>query len=321
LGYHGRLAAVGKRRWDGKTGLQIIVEEYDMSTDSPLVKPVVNVEVNVSRYDQISAFLSSALILVGFLVSFLFLIWLTSIIKFDRKLPSVYIAEQPAGDEKPEGVADDIMEPGVEEFPEVETPQLADALEAVTNALSSVRANAEFRDGDAAQMGKGSGLGSRNGGDGTGSGDVVPEYKRWKIEYEASDVNKYAQMLSFFNVDLGAVNEISNDINRMSDPGGSASIIATNRNAEKKSVYFVHEKVRMQRWDETLFKRKGVSMNNSFTVQFYPEPTKEILRQVEGAYLQNAGRKLSEVQNTFFKVVAGGNGYVFQVTRQTYRRR
>ncbi|MEZ6094622.1 MAG: hypothetical protein R3C03_10355 [Pirellulaceae bacterium] len=286
-----------------------------------LIRPDLHVEVEVSKYDRLSALLSAALMIVGFLVSFLFLIWLTSIIKFNRSLPTPYVAEQPAGDEKPEGVEDDILEPGVEEFPEVEVPQLAMALEAVTNALSSVRANMEHRSGDAAQMGKGRGLGSRNGGDGTGSGDVVPEHKRWKIEYQASNVDTYAKMLSFFHIDVGLVYTLNNDIIRLVDPGGVANIVRTSRAAEKKSVYFAHEKAQLQRFDNALFKRKGVETRETFTVQFYPEPTKEILRQLEGAYLQRIDRKLKEVQNTFFKVVPTPTGYEFVVTDIKYRRR
>jgi hypothetical protein len=290
-----------------------------MSTIVP--RPDLHIEVEVSRYDRVNAFLSTSLMIIGFLVAFLFMVWLTGIIKFDRALPPAYVAEQPAGDEKPEGVADDIMEPGVEEFPEVETPQLADALEAVTNAVSTVRANMEHRDGDAAQMGRGSGLGSRNGGDGTGSGNVIAEHKRWKIEYEASDVDKYAKILSYFNVVVGRANEVNpDDIMMMSDPAGGGQIRQTNRASEKKTVYWVHEKPKMQRFEETLFKRRGINTDNCFTFQIYPEATKEILRQVEGAELQKNGRKLSEVQATYFKVVPVGSGYEFQVIRQTYRR-
>ncbi len=290
-------------------------------SSSLITRPDLHVEVEVSRYDRVNAILTAALIMVSVSVAFLFMIWLMGMISFKRSIPEAYVAEQPAGDEKPEGVADDILEPGVEEFPEVETPQLADALEAVTNAVSTVRANLEHRDGDAAQMGRGSGLGSRNGGDGTGSGDVVPEHKRWKIEYEVNDVDKYAKILSYFKIDLGAANEINNDITKLLDPAGSGQIVKTDRAGEKKSVFFIHEKPRMQRFDQTLFKRKGVSTDNCFTVQFYPEATKEILRQVEGKAIRETGRKLSEIQNTFFKVMPDGNGFKFEVTRQTYRRR
>ncbi len=283
--------------------------------------PKLSVETTVSQFDKVNGFLVAALVMVGLIVSFLLMVWLTSIIKFKPTTPALFIEEQPYGDEKPEGVEDDVLEPGVEEFPEVETPQLADALEAVTNALSSVRANMEHRDGDAAQMGKGRGLGSRNGGDGTGKGDIIPEHKRWKIEYSANSIEKYADQLSYFKIDLGAVNKLNNEIVRMVDPGGSAQIVRSNRAQEKKSVYFAHERPQLAKWEEALFKRAGESMTHSFTVQFYPEATRSMLRQIEGAHLQSVKRTLREVQNTFFKVVPAGSGFEYKVTNQIYRRR
>ena len=166
-------------------------------------RPNLAVETSVSSYDMLSAFLVSAIMLVGFLAGLLFCVWLTMIIDFSAKAPIALVQyEEPFGDEKPEGFEDDILEPGVEEFPEVEVPQLKDALEAVTDAVSSVKAALEARDGDAAQMGRGAGLGSRDGGPGTGGGDVIPEHKRWKIEYSAQNIAEYSSQLRNFNIDF-----------------------------------------------------------------------------------------------------------------------
>ena len=121
---------------------------------SEFIKPELSVETKVSSYDRLNGFLISALMLVGFLVAMMFLVWLTMIIDFSGRKPVAMVAyEEPYGNEKPEGFEDDIFEPGVEEFPEVDVPQLKDALEAVTEAVSSVQANLEARDGDAAEMG------------------------------------------------------------------------------------------------------------------------------------------------------------------------
>ncbi len=290
-------------------------------SDEIIAHPKLSVETAVSKYDKFNGFLTAALTIVSLIVTFLFLYWLTSVIRFRPQMQTVFMEEFPFGDEKPEGVEDDVLEPGVEEFPEVEVPQLAQALEAVTNALSSVRANMEHRSGDAAQMGKGRGLGSRDGGEGTGKGDVLPEHKRWKIEYSAKSIDSYAKQLSYFKIDLGAVNKLNNEIVKLIDPGGRALIVNSNRAQEKKSVYFAHERPQLARWEEAMFKNKGVSMTHSFTVQFYPEETRSRLRQIELAYLNNVNRKLSEVQNTFFKVVPEGSGFEYKVTNVIYRRK
>jgi hypothetical protein len=290
-----------------------------MSTDSVRRKPALNVQTKSSAYDQINAFLISGLVLFGFLFSVLFLIWLTTIVDFSRRTegPIVTAVDEP-GNEKPKGEADDMEDPGVEEFPEVDTPQLANALEAVTNAVSSVQGALEKRSGTAAQMGKGAGFGSRDGGPGSG-GDGIPEYKRWIINFSSADVDTYADQLSHFKIDIGVVNNVKSNITRLADPGGSKRVIQSNREAEKKNLYFIHKKQRFRVWDQGIAKQAGISTSEAITVQFYPEATRQLLRIAEAQALKTAGKTLVEVKNTFFKVVADGNGYKFEVERMLYR--
>ena len=284
-------------------------------------KPKLNVETKSSSYDRLNAFLIASILLVGFLFTVLFLIWLTSVVDFSRAIEGPIVEEiGDPGDEKPKGEEDDVLEPGVEEFPEVEVPQLAASLEAVTDAVSSVRASLEKRSGSAQQMGRGRGMGSRTGGPG-GGGDGVPEYKRWKISYECPDINVYAQQLSFFNIDLGVIYETKQDVLRIKDPNGAKSIVRTDRETinETKQIYFIHEKQRMKQWDLQLCQQAGADLNNAFTVQFYPNATRQIIRGVESAALKEAGRELREVQNTMLKVVPDGGGFRFTVTGFVYR--
>ena len=287
-----------------------------MSTN---VKQESHVETTVSSFDAVNAFLISALIVFGTVVSILFMIWLTMMMKGDGQQPTSFVVDPSFGNEKPEGFADDIFEPGVEEFPEVETPQLADALEALTDAVSSVRANIEARDGDAVEMGRGRGFGSREGGPGSGNFRGVPEHKRWKIEYDTPNINEYARQLSYFNIDIGVISNTNNDVVRIKDAGNSPQASTSNRETENKSLFFIHQKQRLRRWDESLARKSGVDMRDKFTVQFYPEPVRQQLRQIEGQYLQQEGRQLSEVRRTMFKVVEAGDGFQFQITSVDYQ--
>jgi len=290
-----------------------------LSTDfvSP-PKPKLTVQTKTSRYDSLNAWLIALILLVGFLFAVLFLIWFTSVFDFSRRVAGPVAVANDPGDSKPEGVADDELEPGVEEFPEVEVPQLANALEAVTDAVSSVRASLEKRSGDAAVMGAGRGYGSREGGPGSG-GDGIPEYKRWIINYEADDINEYARQLSFFNIDIAVIHQVKPDIWRINDAGSGGRVIKTNRETENKTLQFTHEKVSMRRWDAELCKRAGVDLSNTVQAQFYPESTRAIIRLVEAAALEGTGRELRDVKNTILKVVPGGDGYEFTVENILYR--
>lgn len=287
---------------------------------SQSLKPSFQIETKASAYDAFNAFLISSIVVIGTLVSILFMIWLTMIWNNQPEQKLIIIVDpSDIGNEKPEGFADDIQEPGVEEFPEVETPQLADALEALTDAVSSIQANRETRDGDSDVMGKGGGFGSREGGPGNGNSEIVPEHKRWKIEYNTPDITKYANQLSFFNIDIGVISNLSNEVFRLRDPGGAGQVLTTNREAENKSLFFVHEKRQLRRWDERMTHDRSIDLEGAFTVQFYPETTRSILRQVEGQYLQKERKQLKDVRKTKFKIVEAGSGFNFVVSSVEYQ--
>lgn len=290
-----------------------------MSIESSLRhKPKLSVETKSSTYDRVNAILVATLVMFGFLFAVLFLIWVTSVVDFSRRTegPIIVTGEDP-GEDKPKGEADDAEDPGVEEFPEVETPQLANALEAVSDSVSSVQGALEKRSGSAKQMGRGSGFGSREGG-GSG-GDGIPEYKRWIINFSAADTDTYAKQLSFFLIDIGVVSEVKQSIKRLVDPAGAKRVINSNRKTEGKNIYFVHKKQRFLAWDRVLANRAGIDTDEALTVQFYNDNTRQIIRGVEAKKLQEVGKTLADVKNTFFKVVPSGNGYKFEVTEIIYR--
>ena len=276
-------------------------------------KPQLNVETQSSSYDRVNAILVAGLVMLGFLFAVLFLIWVTSVVDFSRSASGpIPITGEEEGEDKPKGEADDAEDPGVEEFPEVDTPQLANALEAVTDSISSVQGALEKRSGSAQQMGKGSGFGSREGGGGGGGG--IPEYKRWIISFSAADPETYAKQLSFFSIDIGVVSKNKQSIKRLDDPGGAKRVINSNRKKESKNVHFVHKKQRFLAWDKLLAGQAGIDTDNALTVQFYPEKTRAIIRQVEADKLREGGRKLGDVKNTNLKVVPDGDGYKFEIT-------
>jgi hypothetical protein len=282
-------------------------------------RPDLSVETKASAYDKLNAALIAVILLVGFLVAALFLIWLTTAFDFSSQKKAIDLGRvDEAGNEKPEGEADDVLEPGVEEFPEVETPQLANALEAVTNAVSSVRASLEERSGMAAEMGRGSGFGSREGGPGTGGG-AIPEYKRWIIQYESDSLDTYAKQLDFFSIDIGVLHKTNKKIWRINQLSAQPTVSPSSQEAEDKTLRFMHKKQKMRRWDQTLATRGGAPLDNAITCQFYPEPTRQIIRNVEGAALADAGRKVKDVRNTILKLEDGPNGFTFTVVDLLYR--
>jgi len=274
-----------------------------------------------SAYDRLSAWLTALIVLVGFLVSVLFIIWFTSVFKFERNVapPFVPATMGDDGNDKPEGFEDDELDPGVEDFAEVETPQLAEALEAVSNAVSTIRANSEHVSGDAAVMGKGGGYGSREGGP-SGSGDGIPDYKRWKIVYEVDNKDVYKAQLDFFAIRIGVVNPVSDAIYQLGNLSKGTQVTETNRTKEAESLYFTHSKRRMKKWDQEIARKANVNINGALMVQFYSEQARFAIAKAEDDYLKKIGRELKEVRRTNIKVVSsGGNEFKFEIQGCEFR--
>ena len=279
----------------------------------------VKSDTTVSSYDRLSAILIACIAIIGFMTTILFLIWLTTNVDYSAPTQLADITEiGDTGDEKPEGFEDDAFEPGVEEFPEVEIPQLAQAIEAVTDAVSSVRANSEKVSGDAAQMGKGKGFGAREGGPGGGGGEGLPEFKRWKINYEAADIETYKKQLSFFGIDIGVVRRDNDDVFRISDPAGKAEVIKSTR-ANEKNLFFAHIKRRMMRWDESIAASVGVDSQDANLIQFYPDKARVRIRAQEAQFLAKDQRKLADIRQTIIKLATLNEGFDFVVEDVVYR--
>jgi len=278
----------------------------------------VKADTRVSRYDVVSALLVASLLIIGFLTVILGLIWVTSNFNYDQQTTYEQIEAPGAeGDEKPEGFEDDAFDPGVEDFPEVETPQLAQALEAVSDAVSSVKANLADRSGSAAVSGAGKGYGSREGGPGGGS-DVLPEYRRWKITYKAEDIDTYKRQLSFWKIDIGILKRNSDDVYRVNDPAGPANVIPTNRTNEGKSLYFAHTKQRMMRWDEAIAVAAGVNTEETNLIQFYSNEARARIREQEAKFLATDQRATRDIRSTMIRLVEIDGGFDFVVDQINY---
>lgn len=273
----------------------------------------LGVETTVSRYEQVSSFLVAAVILFGFAVLILFLIWLTQVIKFGpREIKMETIEELLGNNNNPEGLEQDFEEPGVEELPDVQEPQLADALEAMTDAVSTQRAAIEAIDGNVEEMGSGRGVGdNRDPGPGSGNTKMVPEWERWEIRYSTSSPAEYGKQLDFFNIELGALSKDTPDIGYASSLGQSKPATRRGRRNEEKRVYFSYGDSILRKWDSQFLAAAGVATRGRLLVQFYPQATRSQLLSIEKDYLGN--RSLQDVLKTIFGVRSTGSGFEYYV--------
>ena len=262
-------------------------------------------ETAVSAYDAVNAFLISFIIVVGSIVSIMFLLWLVSL---DRQSVFQEVLPVPQNlTEAPVGFATDVHEPGIEEFPEVDSPPIAVKLESIAGAVSEVHNCTNDINGN---------VDTRQ----TGSPQTrtKSEDKRWEICYRATDIQDYSNQLCHFDIDIGIVSTSSNRVVRLQKPGGANKTILSDRQSEQGELYFVHQQRTLNRWDESLIQQNNLGGPDTFTVHFIPRSTRRLLRQLEAEYLNNAGKKLADVRKTTFQIKDVGNRFEFEVKSVSY---
>jgi hypothetical protein len=281
------------------------------STNHPgllVARPKLTVETVVSSYDRVNGWLLAVMIVLGFLVLTMFLIWYTS--GYKSKFSA--LTDLPRASVEDLAEEDDPDDPG-EEFPDEEMPQLANALDAIPDAISEVLGQTEATSGESAVMGRGTRRGTR-------ANLHVPEHKRWIIQYEAENMSTYARQLSYFKIDIGVFYKTIPNIVRLRDPAGANQVIQSSREEERKTLRFMHKEARMKRWDDELARRAGIKLEpDGVTCQFYPEETRQLLRGIERAALAQAGKELIGVRNTYFKIEPDGGGFVYRIVQIVYR--
>lgn len=287
-----------------------------MSEPIELVRrPVIRMETRVSQYEKVSGGLAAGVIIMGFLAAIMTFLWY-SLLKTHRSIPDSFVAF--AGETmNPEGVAEDVEEPGVEEFPEVQEPQLAEALESV-DVVSTVRANDSVA-GDAAQMGTGKGLGdSRSKGIGGGGSDVNEPWKRWQIIYSVNTMAEYAQQLDYFKIELAGAERVGDNIVYLTDLSKTPVIRAGYKRLEKR-IYFSHSIPQFRNWDLNLLRNANVAnAADRIPLQFYPVDVINQMYRLETERLQRDGREIRNIQSTVFNVVGTPGNYRFELSNVVY---
>ncbi len=269
----------------------------------------------VSRYDLVSGFLVAAVVLLGFIVGLMALLFFLNMEWEKKPTAEMFVFDDLAGFENPEGIAEDFEEPGVEELADVEEPQLADALEMVTDAVSTTRAALEAVDGTAAQMGTGKGLGDKRqsgaGGGGTGKGNP---FEKWVVQYSTKSKSQYASQLDYFGVEIGSLSKTSSLIEYASKLTGAKPVLKKGTRKDEKRVLFKKpDNSPLTRWDKQFLTKAGAQTNNRLILNFYPEKTKQLLLARQKARLQKDQKQFDDVKRCVFIVQSTGGKFDFMI--------
>ena len=276
--------------------------------------------IRVSSYDRIIAWLGAFILLVGVAVIVLFVAWLCLAEIAPGKKP-VVLQQMYGNDDRPEGIADDIDDPGVKELPQTETAQLSDSLQAVTEVPSMVKVGLAEIDGRALEMSQGIGLGDRRE-KGVGPGDtlLVPDWARWRIEYSSNSRRAYAAQLDHFGIDVGAVNGSTGNIVYVNNHSAAKPNAWKGSTDTEKRIYFSYNKSQLRKWDRDFLKFGGFNVPKKWiVVQFYPAKIRAQLLAIEKSRIGEDGNTVEDVEKTVFRVRGTPSGYEYYVHDIRYR--
>ena len=281
-------------------------------------------ELKVTRYDRVSAALVA--IVCGLLLACLCLgtIWLMARPPQINNLVAVELLEWPGGVE--DGAIDETLlvqspeDPVPDAAPEerdeaVEIDQVFESITEMADVAAEQLLQQFETDAQASgQPGSREGTGRRALGANGGEGGLPPE-QRWFIQFNNQrDLDEYARQLDFFGIELGTILPDGRllYLSQLSQPQPARRETSSGRSESR--LYMSWQGGALKAADQQLFRKAGIETAAARILHFYPPTLEAQLLTLEQQY---ANRKISDIRRTYFQVLTEGNGYRFQVTRQS----
>jgi hypothetical protein len=291
------------------------------SVPKPMRRPDTS-EFNVSRFDQVASMIVALLIMVGVAVVGMFIIWLTATLVFiPTSVPVKLVENVPGRGDHAEGFERDLEAPGMEEMPELAEPQLEAAMEAMTEAVSSVAASMDSvsMPSDATSKGEG-GMGDSRPPGPLGEGDdIIPRWERWEIRFESSSVTAYARQLDSFGIELGAAGGGKKNVDYASNLSKGSPTTRSAPGDKEQRLYMTWRGGNLQKFDQQLLRKAKINISNRLLMQFYPEEVEDRMAWIEMEYAKKKKKTLPEFMKTVFELKPKGKSWEFVVAEMRFR--
>lgn len=276
--------------------------------------------------DVVASLLMSLLVLIGLVVLLLFVLWLTT--TFTWEAGDIKIAEERVagrGDHA-EGFERDIEPPGAEEVEELTEPTLAETLEAVTDAATSVAASVDSIESNSIASTQGTGRGDNRPPGPLGDGDdIVPRFERWELKFQAKGLRSYATQLDFFGIELacigGGVIATVDYATQLASTPQKRSGTSDEENKRARLFFMWRQDGPLKEFDRQLLGQAGVATQGRQMLKFISKELEERLAQTEMKFANSKGHaSVKEIAKTIFESQASSSGgYEFVVIEQRYR--
>ncbi len=281
--------------------------------------------MRTQRVDVVASLLMSGLVVIGLIVGLLLVVWLTQ--TFTWKAGEIKIAEERVagrGDHAA-GFERDIEPPGADEIEELTEPTLAETLEAVTDAVTSVAASIDSINSNSTASTAGTGRGDSRPPGPLGEGDdIVPRFERWELKFLAPGLQPYAVQLDFYKIELGCVGGGVPSVDyafNLSRGAQKRSGSSAEENKRTRLFFMWRQPNKLMAFDQQLLTQAGVRTQGRQILKFIPKELEDTLYQTEMRYaISNGHDTVTEIAKTIFESQASaGGGYEFVVIEQRYR--
>ena len=281
--------------------------------------------LRTQKVDYVASLLMAAFVVIGLLVFLLFVLWLTQ--TFTWKAGDIVIEEERIagrGDHAA-GFERDIEPPGAEEVEELSEPTLAETLEAVTEAASTVAASVDSIDSSSTSSTQGSGRGDSRPPGPLGEGDdIVPRFERWELKFQAKGLRPYATQLDYYNIELACIGGGISTVDYATNLAGSPQKRSGTSAEENKlgRLYFMwRTDGPLKQFDSQLLSQAGVRTQGRQLLKFIPKELEDRLAQSEMKFAISKGHStVKEIAKTIFESQTLPSGaFEFVVIEQYYR--
>jgi hypothetical protein len=274
-------------------------------------------QLTVNAYDRTATLLITLLILVGFVVLGLVIIFFADkMITTVEPIPVVPVeATSPNANQ---GFAEEPDPPGAEDAPELSEPAVEEVLESLEFAANAEEVLLSDESIEAAEeAGKGKGLGDARmaGPGGDGVVERVPRWERWKIRFEPESAGEFARWLDFYKIEVGVLGR-----DNLVHYGFNFSQ-ATPQRREGEPIketrgYTSAADGPMPALTEQLARKAGLARFGNIVLLFYPFEVESILWTMENKHSE--GRDVNTIRETVFTVKRDGNNFNFEIIDQKY---
>ena len=277
-----------------------------------------------SRFDLVTSFLTSVMILLGSGVGILFLIWAlsTSHITTSEPLPVSRISFASLGipDAEPE-----FEVPTQSETESLAEPTLQDTVSEISTIQLSGIAQSDSNDA-ATSLGDPRGTKQGNIGDGTDEigNNQVPAFERWNLTFQAANAEAYARQLDALGIELAVFGGGKLSIDCLTSLSSNPRHYRIDEPKNEQRLYFSWLEQQSSQtliaYEKQWLRAASIPTQNRHLIKFIPPQLESELADAELTYARQHGvRSVDAIAKTVFESRPSTNGFQLVVIHQRYR--